>query len=269
MKKILALFLALTMVIGMATGCSLLTNNEKDEPSETVSNSENTKPVTETPDEDTWSCAYCKKENNGKFCSDCGSKKPSAEDETQPEATEPVETQPDATEPTQQTPPEPDLKPFSDPFGFEISINGTTVKLPSTVADFEALGFKMDEEKRDKTIDDGYGTACNAYKGDSFITLSIYNNTGSPIKFSEAKVDDVSFTKITGNNIYIYGNLKIGSTKAEVMSAYGEPTRSYGNEGESYSSLTYEGESFRQKIEFQFNNDIVSGISITSDGEYK
>lgn len=218
-------------------------------------------------------CGWTPKEDETvRFCPECGDTFDDADVVGGGNTETPPETKPEEEDKDNETPAEtvPQAN-FSNPFGFEVSINGTVVKLPSSVAEFEELGFKIDDEKKDKILEDGYGTACNAYKGKFYITLSIFNQTGAPIKFSEASVDDISFTNtfMEGNKLYIYGNLGIGSTKEDVKRVYGEPTRAYEPEGESYSSLTYEGETFRQKIEFQFNNNVVSGISISSDGEYR
>lgn len=200
---------------------------------------------------------------------------------TAPETTAPVETTtpettaPETTAPTETTVPETTAPAVlsDNPFDFMFSINGTVLQLPCTVADLEALGFKMEKEA-DNTLDEGYATSCQLYNGDSYITLTIYNNTDDAISFADAPVDCLSLSKYGSkgtNTILIAGGIGIGSTMDEVLAAYGEPTKSTTGEGEfsNITYLTYNGSSHRQKIYFQFVDGIATMIDYDSDAEYQ
>lgn len=179
------------------------------------------------------------------------------EDET--EATEPeVVEKPDESESENQ---------LSDNlFSFQISIDGTVIQLPCNVADLTALGWKIDDNKAENPLADGYTTGVNVYHEDgSYITLSIYNISGETVTFANAMVDDVSIhgRSLGGHEIFICKGLSVGSTKDEVVAVYGnEPSYDYVSDDGSYSKLEYEGNNFRNKITFSFKDDIVSDIDI-------
>lgn len=151
-----------------------------------------------------------------------------------------------------------------DPFSYQISIDGTVIQLPCNVSVLTDLGWIMDDKKVDNTLDENYTTGVNVYNGGCFMTLSIYNDGDSAVKFTDAMVDDISIheSSVEGHEIFICGGLTIGSTKDDVKAVYGdEPTRAYSDET-SFSSLTYEGHSYRYRIEFTFKDDIVTGIDV-------
>ena len=153
---------------------------------------------------------------------------------------------------------------------FEFAINGNVLSLPCTIADLEDVGFKMDDKKKDLIMNPNYKDNDSLNYGDPddyiYVVVSFYNDTEKPIKYSECKVDGISFYDRDEVNTYeIVGGLKIGSTMDEVKAVFGEPERSYfGDNG--YASFDYELENedsfIHEKYSFKFNNEIVTEIDM-------
>lgn len=182
-----------------------------------------------------------------------------APDMIETDSTEIIATEPDVTESVE-------TESVVGLFDFEITIDGSVIQLPCNVADLTALGWTMKSEKAESVLSSGYTTGVNLYHEDgSYITVSIYNDGDEDVTFANAMVDDISIhDTLQEHQISICGGLTIGSTKSEVMAVYGnEPSREYSDDT-SYSSLTYEGDSFYEKVTFSFKDDIVYEIDVCS-----
>lgn len=246
MKKLIALFLTLTLCVGCfaACGSNTVTPTTPTEttapiqtttPDETTTPTETTSPVQTTAPTETFS----------------------------PETTVPVESIPETTAPAVMS---------DDPFDFEFSIDGTTLKLPCDVADLQALGYLMPEEDADNTLDEHYIAVSILCKNDYVVSVHIYNTTETSVLYADAPIDEITFDNISYDesyNIRFYGGIQFGSTKDEVLQLLGEPTKTYGEEDSSSSSFYYEDETGYQQIVFRFWDDIVIGVTLNSDAEYQ
>lgn len=191
---------------------------------------------------------------------------PTEESTVAPSETEVPETE-EVTEPAAT---EEIVSKLSDElFSFSIFIDGNVIQLPCNAADLAAIGWKMKDDKATSMLADGYTTGVNVYHEDgSYITLSIYNVSGDNLTFDACEVDSISVSTygIEGeHDIHIVGGLKIGSTKDDVIAMFGEALKEYvGDNG--YSSLDYvknpAESSYRNKIAFQFKDDIVTNIDL-------
>lgn len=155
----------------------------------------------------------------------------------------------------------------TDPFSYQISIDGVVIQLPCNVSELEALGWKMSDDKADNTLDEGYTTSVNLYNGDDYITASIYNDGTTAVKYNEANVDDLYFSVhgIKIHSIAVCSGLTLGSAKDDVIAIYGnDADYEYVSDDGVYSTLEYKGESFYNKISFSFKNDIVIDIVVKS-----
>lgn len=157
-----------------------------------------------------------------------------------------------------------------DLFSSQISIDGTVIQLPCNASDLAALGWIMEESKATSPLADGYTTGANVYHEDgSYMTLSIYNVSGDAVNFENCMVDDISIhgRSLGEHKVFIAKNLTIGSTKEDVIAAYGnEPSYKYESDDGKYSKLEYEFENFRNKIVFSFTDGIVSEIEVNTAG---
>ena len=261
MKKMIAMMIALILCAGCLSGCF----KNQIVPTNTEPTTEATEPTTQATEPTT--------------------------EATEPtiEATEPTTeaTEPtiEATEPTTPAT-EPATKPAAgelsnDPFSFQFSVNGTVLQLPCNVADFAALGLLMEEDKRDNTLDEGYGTSANLYDGTEWskINICIYNNSKEPVLYENAMVESISFQPRSGGakvDVRTTGNIGIGSTVDEVKSVFGEPTKTtepYEVSGSSFYTMTFENTAlgmtaFRQKIQIDMKDNLVYGFTLDSDAEY-
>ena len=256
MKKIIALMIAVVLCASCLSGCyklQLVPTNTKPTTEAVAPTTEATEPTTEATEPTT--------------------------EATEPttEATEPTT---EATEPTSGNPPAGEMS--DDPFGFQISVNGTVLQLPCKVSDFAAMGLLMEEKKRDNTLDEGYSSSSNLFDGEEWsnITVTIYNNTDEPMLYEDAMVDSVSFSPRgaeTEYDVRICGGIGVGSTEEDVKRVFGEPARTSSESeiyGSIYYTMYYENTAnglyaFRQKIEFEMKDGVVYNFRIDSDGEYQ
>ena len=143
-----------------------------------------------------------------------------------------------------------------DLYDFTVALNGITYSIPCPYTDIEANGWKADFGT--ETIDPGYYDIVNAKNGGITLCFDIANLGVDSIPYAEGYIGGFSYGVLEnseGCTIELSKGITYGSTKEEVLAAYGEPTRTY--EGDSYLSLSYENDSYSS---YKFMIDSETGL---------
>lgn len=134
----------------------------------------------------------------------------------------------------------------ADPFSFAFSVDGKVLTLPCTMAELEALGFAMDEDKAVQEIETNYQTSVTVWRqgtDESYpnsFTMSIYNLSGRTLTLRECEVESVRLAarNLQGQSVYIAGGITFGATVEEVQAVLGtEPD--YLHEDGNYIYMNY------------------------------
>lgn len=111
-----------------------------------------------------------------------------------------------------------------DKFAYECLLNGNLIKLPCTVAELEACGYKLDDKDANTILSPGYNAFADMTLGKDEITLHFVNSFEEDRLYKDCYVYGITVRKSTSINqtFEIYGGLGIGSTLTEVETVYGE-----------------------------------------------
>lgn len=151
---------------------------------------------------------------------------------------------------------------------YTVQINDTVLTLPCAAADLEAVGLYMDTDDTPESYvinpDEYAFTYFLDQNGNEicvdFVNLGEEAKTIKECIVGGISVDDYLFEDETLTVIFP-GGIKIGSTKDEVLAAFGKPDDEYENEG--YSSYSwYSEESYYNCFDLTFSDDVVTGINM-------
>ena len=152
---------------------------------------------------------------------------------------------------------------------YEVLFNNTKIILPCDFAELKALGYTLDEDTDPEYIVNKgeYEYGYLADKNGALISVDFLNTTDGPLSIPECKVASIGsddwFLEGSKMSIVYPGGITLGSTKEEVLSAYGNPQDAY--EGDSITSMYYyNSDSYRNGMDITIDNETgkVSGITI-------
>lgn len=152
---------------------------------------------------------------------------------------------------------------------YEVLFNNTKITLPCDFAELKALGYTLDEDTDPEYIVNKgeYEYGYLADKNGALISVDFLNTTDGPLPIPECKVASIGsddwFLEGSKMSIVYPGGITLGSTKEEVLSAYGNPQDAY--EGDSITSMYYyNSDSYRNGMDITIDNETgkVSGITI-------
>lgn len=153
---------------------------------------------------------------------------------------------------------------------YAVQLNGTTITLPCSITDIEALGLYLDTEEtpEDYMVNPGeYEIAFMENEEDNYIMVDMINDTDEAVKIVDCKVGSIyvdSWATADGDITFVLpGGVQIGMSKDDMLAAYGEPDDLY--EGDSLHSYTwYEGDSYYKSlvIDIDAETGLVSGINL-------
>jgi hypothetical protein len=171
--------------------------------------------------------------------------------------------------------------PADQDSSYFIKIDGKTFTNQSKVSDFADAGYTYNAAAKDTNIPAGKymiligaGYLSNKTDNTSFDIMP-YNDGDEGVKFPESKVGKVTVSQSTDlaknailEKITFYGDIHLGSTEEEVLSAFGEPSEK--TEQTDYKKNPYTQYEFRgsvyQKFEIQVQDGKVIEISWTNYG---
>lgn len=157
----------------------------------------------------------------------------------------------------------------------EACVNGITIKFPATKENFANTGWTWNENYANKMIDSGYTTSggrIGSYPGG--VVVSVVNNSNEIKKIQDCTIDDATFynPKDGSSNVTFIGGINYNSTESEVkstMDLLGYKNVKISNYDTS-SYYTYflndDQNEYKNKIEFNFYNGVISSISIYTAG---
>lgn len=152
---------------------------------------------------------------------------------------------------------------------YEVLFNKTKITLPCDLAELQALGYTLDEDMDPEAVvnagDYEYGYLTD--KSGALISVDFLNTTAGPLTIAECPVASIGsddwFLEGSKNSIVYPEGITIGSTKDDVLNAYGNPQDAY--EGDSITSLYYyNSDSYQNGIDITIDNatGTVSGITL-------
>lgn len=127
---------------------------------------------------------------------------------------------------------------------YYVIINGTKFMVGDKIANLTSIGLSRDEDSLDETI--GTNTYLigggSIYDSDNNRVMYVtpYNDTDSTITVEDAVLGGITIGSTRYSyikdyefalNAEVYGGIKLGSTKEELVAAFGEPTRTYAMDG--------------------------------------
>ncbi|MBE5962052.1 MAG: hypothetical protein E7256_11855 [Lachnospiraceae bacterium] len=176
---------------------------------------------------------------------------------TQPEETatpteEPADTPTPTPEPTKALKPQADASLSDDLYQFQVAINGDVYTLPMTFEKFVSYGWEYQGDGT-QTLSPGYYLAAEVFEKDGLQIYADIINMGMNVEaMSDCIIAGLNMDKfmVDDNDVTITfaKGIEYGvSTIEDIKNAYGTPTDTY--EGELYTKLTYELDSYQQ-VEF-------------------
>lgn len=179
-----------------------------------------------------------------------------------------------------------DIKTFSsqmntDPLSGDITLNGVKYTLPVKAKNLEDNGWKYNDY-----ADKGQPLKTNYYveniimddgskSEESRIRVTIYNTSGSEMKFEDAMIGGVEIDKSNDsykNTIVLPKGITLASTYEDVINAYGKPQADFLKET-GLVSYTSSGDigNYGQKVEFEFDKDknVIKSIKLKDIPENK
>ena len=239
MKKIFALCLSVCLLLGMLAACQSDAGTVTTVP-ETTAAPETTVPETTA-----------------------------APETTVPETTAaPETTVPETTAAETTAAPAGNAALSTDPFSFQISVDGNIVQLPCTAADLMHLGYSFGD-KAENMLETGYTTsALMRLENGNYVSASIYNDSGEEKTFANCSIDDLYFNErnCKEQEILFVNGITFGAHPDVIKAIYGEEADSvYDQDG--YLYLTYETEEdFANKIQFMFKDNALYEVDVCTRG---
>lgn len=153
----------------------------------------------------------------------------------------------------------------------ELNVGGKTVTLPCKVSELEAAGLKIDAEEipADQMVKPGE-TEFPMLKDKNGNQVGVYcENTGD----ADAKVTDCTLigfyiTSRDGEGIVdiaLPGDVRLGTTEAELLEKYGEPGEKSEDTETGILTYSWEDELFTRSLEIELDKDSKQVISIMID----
>ena len=154
-----------------------------------------------------------------------------------------------------------------DVYSFQIVLDGQLYAFPMPWEQFIQMGWVYDGDAS-QPLDAGYYTYSEVFeKGELQCYADVINFDISALPLEKCYVAGISFDqyqaeKAGGLDLTLPGGLVYGqAVQADAEAAYGTPSDIY--EGEYYTQLTYEYESYRDvELEFSAETGTLSGVSL-------
>lgn len=145
----------------------------------------------------------------------------------------------------------------SDWESYEVVIDGELYNLPCDFSELEANGWSLNEYYVDERIAYDDYSYVTVVKGEQEMRVVVANRySESDISAEEGQLIGVIFDYQTENmDCYIAGNITLGSSYDDVVSAFGTPDDVYKDDEGDYQVLEYEG-----------TDDYRTGLEITIEG---
>ncbi|MCL1891473.1 MAG: hypothetical protein FWG00_05625 [Coriobacteriia bacterium] len=132
-----------------------------------------------------------------------------------------------------------------DIYSFMVQLDGEIYEFPAPYSEFAAKGWKIEEtlgvDYNEETLKpNSYTGVVVAKNGSHQIYLTFVNVDADVKKVSDCNVGGIdldSWDAETGTQLIFPGNIILGSSEAEVLAAYGEPSDSY--DGDTAKHFTY------------------------------
>ena len=164
---------------------------------------------------------------------------------------------------------------------YYIKIDGKKYTYNSKISDLEDSGYQIDSRAA------GYKVPANKYllligasslthkSNNSKIGFTSYNDKSSDVTIEEAKLGKVEISdtydktqQAALEKITFFGGIHLGSTRAELIKAFGEPTDSRTSSyDEDTEYLDYESDSVYRKFEITVEDDVITSIKWTNYGK--
>ena len=173
-------------------------------------------------------------------------------------------------------------EPYKNDKAYFIKIDGKVFTNQSKIKDLAKAGYNYNSRVEDQNVPAGKymimiggGSVSNSDKGTS-LSITPYNDGSESVKFPEAKLGKITITTSTiakaqaeYEKMEVYGGIHLGSTREDVIKAFGEPT--YTHEYDNYNGGKYEKIEFQDKTwkeyEFKIEDGKVTEIVWTNYGE--
>ena len=137
-----------------------------------------------------------------------------------------------------------------DIYSFQLSINGELYTFPMSYADFTAMGWEYDGDPG-QTLEPNQYTISETFTKDgaeiygTVINLGINSASFDQCNIGGVSMDPYQFEDAPDTEIVLPGGIRFGeATTEDIQAAYGKPSDMY--EGDMYTSMTYEYDSYRE-----------------------
>lgn len=157
----------------------------------------------------------------------------------------------------EETPKREEIAMSDDLFDYTVELDGVVYKLPFSFKEMEANGWYCDDPAEDLKPNSFRPTSLN-HKDTATKLLSVrFHNLSSEVKnFTDCEISGISFNDMNTrkSTFSLPKGITIGSTKEEVLAAYGEPTKTevkyiVYRKGEDNTNKIYIGFDDEDKVE--------------------
>ncbi|WML32705.1 hypothetical protein [Clostridium sp. OS1-26] len=173
---------------------------------------------------------------------------------------------------------EQDIKTYTDqmktePLSGDITLNGIKYSLPIKTQTLVANGWKFNDYKdKGNPLENGYYVDLihmddGSKSEDSRIDVTIYNTSGSTVKFDDAMIGAIEIEKKGDsyqNTVVLPKGITLSSTYEDILKAYGAPTfdsmKEMGWITYSASGIGKYGQELR--IQFDKNTKVITSIKL-------
>ena len=157
---------------------------------------------------------------------------------------------------------------------YTVQINDKVLTLPCTLAELESAGVTLDREytPEDYVVNvEEYELAWFMDGNGNEITVEMVNMTDKPIALKDCVIGGISVDAYSveegGLTVIFPRGIQIGSTEADVLAAYGEPSDTYESEeyGNSFTWFDENNENYYDgcSIDTELETGLVDSMSLT------
>ena len=158
-------------------------------------------------------------------------------------------------------------QPSDDLFAFQASVDGNLISAPCAVKDLEALGYSFGD-KSGNTLENNYTTSGLMKNADgNYVSVEIYNTSGSAKTFAECEIDDIYFKKnnLEGQTLVFAKGITFGASEDDIIKAFGEPSNRSDIDDSITLSYYIDGKDIKNAVKFYLWKGELNEVDLCTD----
>ena len=158
-------------------------------------------------------------------------------------------------------------QPSDDLFAFQASVDGNLISAPCAVKDLEALGYSFGD-KSGNSLENNYTTSGLMKNADgNYVSVEIYNTSGSAKTFAECEIDDIYFKKnnLEGQTLVFAKGITFGASEDDIIKAFGEPSKRSDIDDSITLSYYIDGKDIKNAVKFYLWKGELNEVDLCTD----